>query len=824
MAQKMNEKHIIKIGGMQCSFCVQSITKAYTRMDGVSDVSVNLSHEEALVEYNPDKTSVTKLNDTMVSLGYTVRDSNKVRTFEEEQEELKHAKIELFKAAAVTSVAFIFMVLNWTGNGQPWFEWIMLSLTLGMIFVVGKPILKMATGSLRRGILNQHVLMEFGAFGGLIGGLIGFYVQPWPMADFMGAAIFITAYHILSGYVSLHVRTKSSRAIMNLMELQPPEARVVRDGKEKQIPIEEVKIGDRVRVRPGENIPVDGKIIDGNSSVDQSLVTGESIPAIKNVGDEVIGGSINQFGTLVIQVTKIGDESFLQQVAKSIQEARALKPGILAAVDRVLKYFVPAVLWAAAIAFLIWTFGAWLVVGEPNFSRAIFATLAVLVLGYPCALGMATPLAMIRGGGLAAQKGILMRSGEAFQVFKDVSIIALDKTGTITEGKPSVVDIIPTNGTDKSTLMTIAAAAERSSEHPLALAIVKYAELQNYDFDDVVLEDFQAISGSGIRVLVKQAEIVLGSPRFLKDEMVDLLSMSDQIAEMESKGWTVIGVAENKKLLGLISISDTIKADAKYAISEMKAIGLEPILITGDSKRVANYIASQVGISKIVAEVLPQEKAEKIRELQKNKTRVAMVGDGINDAPALMQADVGIAFNSGTDIAIESADVVLVNNNLMGVVNAYHIGKSSFSKTKQNVLLAFTFNGVGVPLAMTGLVHPVFAMIAMAASVTAVLLNSYGGRLIPSKTEEVSSQSFEEALSTELKTHQISYRIPTIHCQGCISGLKETLEELPGIVSVDGDADSKTLIMDFVNEEANFKKVKKVIQNAGHKIEQEVTL
>ena len=822
MSQKTKEKHIIKIGGMQCSFCVQSITKAYKRMDGVSDVSVNLSHEEALVEYNPNETSVAKLNDTMVSLGYTVRDPNKVRTFEEEQEELRHAKNELFKAAGVTSIAFVFMLLMWTGNSQAWFKWVMLYLTLGMIFVVGRPILKMAVGSLRRRILNQHVLMEFGAFGGLIGGLIGFFVQPWPTADFMGAAIFITAYHILSGYVSLHVRTKSSRAIMNLMDLQPPEARVVRNGKEKQIPIEEVKIKDHVRVKPGENIPVDGKIIKGNSSVDQSLVTGESIPVVKEVGDEVIGGSINQFGTLLIQVTKIGEESFLQQVAKSIQEARALKPGILAAVDRVLKYFVPAVLWAAAIAFFIWTVGAWAVVGEPNFSRAIFATLAVLVLGYPCALGMATPLAMIRGGGLAAEKGILMRSGEAFQVFKDVSIVALDKTGTITEGKPSVVKIIPTNGTTQSTLMTIAAAAEKSSEHPLALAIVKYAELQNYDFDEVVLEDFQAISGSGIRVLANQAEIVIGSPRFLKEEMISLLAVNDQIAEMERKGWTVIGVAENKKLLGLISIADTIKADAKYAISEMKAIGLEPILITGDSQRAANFIASQVGISKIVAEVLPQEKAEKIRQLQKGKTRVAMVGDGINDAPALMQADVGIAFNSGTDIAIESADVVLINNNLMGVVDAYHIGKSSFSKTKQNVFLAFTFNGVGVPLAMTGLVHPVFAMIAMAASVTAVLLNSYAGKLIPSRTKEASIQSSEELLSAELKTHQIGYSIPTIHCQGCIYGLKESLEELPGVVSVDGDADSKTLVLDFVEKEVNFKKVKKLIKNAGHKIEQEM--
>ncbi|MCE7733985.1 MAG: metal-transporting ATPase [Candidatus Heimdallarchaeota archaeon] len=758
----------------------------------------------------------------MVSLGYTVRDPKKIRTFEEEQEELKYAERELFKAAVVTTFAFIFMLLNWTGNSQDWFKWVMLTFTLGMIFVVGRPILKMAIASLRRGILNQHVLMEFGAFGGLIGGLIGFYITPWPMADFMGAAIFITAYHILSGYVSLLVRTKSSRAIMNLMQLQPPEARVVVNGKERLLPIKEVKIGDHVRVRPGENIPVDGKIIDGNSSVDQSLVTGESIPITKTVGSEVIGGSINQFGTLIIQVTKIGEESFLQQVANSILEARSLKPGILQSVDRVLQYFVPAILWAAAISFFLWTFGAWVVVGEANFNRAIFATLAVLVLGYPCALGMATPLAMIRGGGIAAQKGILMRSGEAFQVFKDVSIIALDKTGTITEGKPSVVQIIPIQETNESTLITIAAATEMNSEHPLAHAIIKFAELQNYDFHDIVVDDFQVISGSGVTALINQAKIILGSPKFLKTEMIDILAVSDQIMDMERKGWTVIGVAENKKLLGLIAIADTIKYDAKEAIKEMKAIGIEPVLITGDSKLTAEYIASEVGISKILTELLPQEKAEKIRELQKNGTRVEMVGDGINDAPALMQADVGIAFNSGTDIAIEAADVILVNNNLMGVIDAYHVGKSSFSKTKQNVLLAFTFNGIGVPLAMTGLVHPVFAMIAMAASVTTVLLNSYGGKLIPQKGKRASSQTLEERSSNEIRTHQITYSIPTIHCRGCINGLKESLEKLPGVISVDGNADSKTLVLDFTNKDINFKKVKKLIKDEGHKIENEL--
>ncbi|MFV2014522.1 MAG: heavy metal translocating P-type ATPase, partial [Candidatus Heimdallarchaeota archaeon] len=662
-----------------------------------------------------------------------------------------------------------------------------------MIFGVGRPILKMAINSLRRRILNQHVLMELGAFGGLIGGLIGFFVSDWPMADFMAAAILITTYHILSGYVSLLVRTKSSRAIMNLMNLQPQSARIIQDGVEIEIPIEEVQKGFLVRVKPGESIPVDGIISDGRSSVDQSLVTGESIPITKDVGDEVIGGSINQNGTLVVEVTKIGKESFLQQVAKSIQEARALKPGILQVVERVLKYFVPGVLIAAVFALLIWTVGAWIVVGEPNYERATFATLAVLVMGYPCALGMATPLAMIRGGGIAADKGILMRSGEAFQVFKDVSIVALDKTGTITMGKPQVVKIIPLDGFSEDRLVSIAAAAEQSSEHPLAQAIIEYANENDLLTKDIVVEEFRAISGYGVRANVNKQPIIVGSPRYLFNESEDSESIHvknkmlviENITEMENSGWTVIGVVENFKLLGLISIADKIKPDAIEAIQKMKDNNLEPILVTGDNKQTADFIASQVNITKVVAEVLPQEKAQVVRELQQNGKRVAMVGDGINDAPALMQADVGIAFNAGTDIAIESADVILVNDHLGGVVDAYQIGKQSYRKTKQNVIFAFAFNGIGVPLAITGLVHPVFAMIAMAASVSVVLLNSYAGKILDNrKGKQIENNNIINTDVLELEVHTVNYSIPTIHCQGCIEGLTESLEPLQGVISI----------------------------------------
>ena len=608
----------------------------------------------------------------------------------------------------------------------------------------------MAWAALRRGILNQHNLMEFAAFGGLAGGAIGFFHQPWPMADFMGASIFITAYHLLSGWVSMLVRTRSSQAIRKLMDLQPATARVVRNGVEEEVPVEDVLTGDLVRIRPGESIPVDGSVVQGLSAVDQSLVTGESIPVERAVGDEVIGGSLNQTGTLLVQVTKVGEESFLKQVARSIQEARALKPGIMQVVEHVLKYFVPGVLIAAGSAFTIWTLGAWLITGNPNFERAIFATLAALVMGYPCALGMATPLAMIRGAGMAAQKGILMRSGEAFQVFRSVKKVLLDKTGTITRGEPQVVAVVAMGDYEEDRVVALAAAAEITSEHPLARAIVERVD----GLAPLEAQDFQAIPGRGIRTSIEGAPVLVGSPRYLTEEGIELAAVQERLETMEQRGRTVVAVSEGGRLAGLLAIADTLKEDAAEAIARMKAAGLEPVMITGDNWRTARAVASQVGITEVMAEVLPDQKAEQVRKLQGQGYRVAMVGDGINDAPALMQADVGIAISTGTDIAIESADIILLGDRLGGVVDAYYIGRNSFRKTVQNVTLAFSFNGIGVPLAVTGWVHPVFAMIAMAASVSTVLANSFGGKLLPKST----AGSKEEV-------RRVTLEVPSIHCQ-----------------------------------------------------------
>jgi heavy metal translocating P-type ATPase len=776
----------LKIGGLSCSFCVASITKALGRMDGVREANVNLAHEEVLIEYEPQKVTPAQLTGTLLELGYTVRDAKKVRTYEEEDAALRRERNNLLLAAGLTLLTFALMVVMWLdllpmGRVWPWITGLMPTLALATIFGPGWHILTMAWASLRRGILNQHVLLEFGAFGGLIGGFLGYVVPDFPLPDFFGVAVFITTYHLLSGYVSLKVRTRSSQAVRKLLALVPTTARVVREGHELEVPVEHVQRGELVRIRPGESIPVDGDVVEGASGVDQSLVTGESIPEEKQPGAEVIGGSINQTGTLLIRVTRVGEESFLQRVARQVEEARALKPGILALVDRVLEVYVPAVLGAAGLAVLVWTLGAWLVVGSPNWTRAIFAALAVLVMGYPCALGMATPLAMIRGGGMAAERGILMRSAEAFQALKEIRKVVLDKTGTITRGKPAVVAVVPLDGRDRREVLRLAAAAERASEHPLARAVVAAAEAEQLPVPPA--KDFDAVPGKGVRATVAGQRVAIGSPAFVASEGVPLSPAAHQIEAMQQAGNTIVVLAVDHQATGLLAIADQIKADAGDAIERLRAAGLEPVMLTGDNVRTARAVAERVGIVAYRAEVLPGDKAAAVRDLQRQGYRTAMVGDGINDAPALMQADVGIAIGGGTDIAIESADIVLVGERLGAVVDAYHIGKASYRKTVQNLSLALAFNGIGVPLAVTGLVHPVWAMIAMVASVTAVLTNSFAGRLLPTRRRDAEAT--------------LSLKIPNMHCEQCLATITEAATGLAGVTKVTGDPAAQAVMVTY---------------------------
>ncbi|MCH8145665.1 MAG: heavy metal translocating P-type ATPase, partial [Gemmatimonadetes bacterium] len=615
----MTNKLQINVGGMHCSFCQESIRRAYRNTEGVETVAVSVAHEEALIEYDAERIDEMGVKDVLRDLGYTVRDPNRVRAYEEQQEELRCEKHKLLANVALATLAIVLMALMFVGVHLPGHRAVQAAIATAALFGVGRHVLYMAWASLRRRIFNQHVLLSFGALGAYLAGLLGFVAPAFP-ADFFVAATFLMTYHILSGYVSTTVRARSQESVRKLLDLQPDTARVIRDGDEVEVAIEEILVGDRVRVRPGERIPVDGKVVDGFSAVDESIVTGEALPVEKAPGAETIGGSVNKAGSLLIEVVHVGEETFLRRVAKHVQEARAMKPGIIQLVDAILTYFVPGVLAVSAGAFLIWTAGAWALTGSPDWTRAIFAALSVLVMGYPCALGMATPLALIRGGGLAAERGVLIRSAEAFQIMKDIRAVVLDKTGTITEGDPTVVDVVTVGDGSRRDILGVAASAELLSEHFLGQAIVAHAEHRGLDVR--APESFESETGRGVAAQVDGEQVLAGRRTLLEERGIQFdANALTKLDELESRGQTVVSVAHGGHLIGLIAIADTVKNGAAEAIARLKQAGIEPIMLTGDNRRAANIVAEQVGIENVIAEVFPEEKAAKIRELQATGVR-----------------------------------------------------------------------------------------------------------------------------------------------------------------------------------------------------------
>ncbi|HVB49450.1 MAG TPA: cation-translocating P-type ATPase [Burkholderiales bacterium] len=712
----------IAIGGMQCSFCRQSVERALRQVPGVTSAAVNLAHEEALIGYDGAKATPARISKVLRSLGYSIRDRDKLRAFLQEEEELEEERRRLLVATLLSGVGLTMMASEWLDLpiAGPWLG-VAMALGAVLMLLLGRRFLLMAFAALRRGILNQHVLLSFSALGAFAAGLIGLYEPSFPATDFFGAAVLLMTYHTLSSYVAGLVRTRASQAVRKLLELQPATARVVRGGEELDIPVAEIAVGELVRVRPGERIPLDGEVTEGVSAVDESMVTGEPLPVTKAPGAAVIGGSLDTDGLLLMRVTKPAAESFVARVAREVEAAKALKPAILVLVERILLVYVPTVLGIAAAALVGWMI-AGAVLGANYEARAIFAALSVLVMGYPCALGMATPLALIRGGGEAARRGILVRSAEAFQTLKDVRAVVFDKTGTLTRGKPKVLGAVPDE------LLAAAAALERYSRHPLAKAIVEAAQAKGLALaEGSEVEDFRETPGRGLSGTLGGARVLVGSPRFLEEHGIALPA---ETGPRLPEAATLVGVARDGHLLGLIPLGDEARPDAEAVIRTLAERDVESIMVTGDNRHVAEALAARLGIRRVHAEALPADKAAYIRDLQSTGLRVAMVGDGINDAPALMQADLGVAFDAGTDIAIESADAVVMNHALTAIPDLLTIGGRSYAKTVQNLTIAFAFNGIGIPVAATGLLHPVWAMAAMVMSVSTVLINSFGGELV----------------------------------------------------------------------------------------------
>ncbi|WP_280553694.1 cation-translocating P-type ATPase [Halomonas sp. 25-S5] len=760
------------IGGLHCSLCTGTIERALGQKPGVRRVAVSLTHEQALVEYDTRETSAETLMGTLQAIGYTLSDPRKIEPYANQERELARER-NRFLVALGASLAAVGLIVDptspWTlglstlvyvslvifgyavlrgqgtraalsgsallalgglvlfglraGSLLAGHEALLVAvLALAMVFGIARQMLVMAYQALRRGILNQHVLVEIGAFAGLVGGGIGLVLRPdgYPTAAFFAVSVMVLTYHLFSEWLSLIVKTRSSQSVRRLLDLQPETAHVLDEGGERDLPVAQVETGMRVRIRPGERIPVDGEVTEGDSAVDQSLVTGEPLPIEKGVGDSVVGGAINGSGTLVVRVTATGESSFLHQVVRSLEDARALKPGLLHLVDRVLRVYTPTVLVVSALAFVFWMSAPLLWGAEPDLERAVFAALTVLVMGYPCAVGISAPLSIVRGAGEAADQGVLMRTGESFQALRRVTTVVFDKTGTLTEGRPAVREVISVDG-DEGTLLSLAAAVESASEHPLGRAVVEAALSRDLAIPDVA--EFQAHSGRGVTARVDDEPVSVGSPAFLAEQGIDLAPVRNGIESAEHQGQTVIVIARGEQLLGAIALGDGLRADAAETVHRLQSLGIDTALLTGDNERTARHIAGLVGIDTVHAGVLPEQKADVLREMQ-HGGRVAMVGDGINDAPALMQADVGIAMGSGTDIAIDAADIIILNARVSSVVTAWRISHWGYRKMLQNVALAFLFNGIGIPLASTGLIYPVWAMVAMAASVTAIFVNS----------------------------------------------------------------------------------------------------
>lgn len=737
----ISEKVIFKIGGMTCASCAQTIEKALNKAEGVMEASVNLATEQAVIEFNAAMTNLAELEKVIEGTGYTVIRKEGEVTGEDKGDEdlikLEKAKKLLIYALIPETVVMGMMMVHFMMTPIPYYNAIIALLGFPIVFIFGWGTHQSSIRALRHGRANMDVLISMGSVPPYLMGLAVFF---FPAASFMEMATTIVTFHLLGKYLEVRAKGRASQAIKKLLELGAKTARIEVDGVEQEVAIDMVKEGDIMVIRPGEKIPTDGVIIEGKSAVDESMATGESMPVKKKVGDNAIGATINQNGLLKVKATKVGKDTFLSQVIKMVEECQGSKVPIQEFADRVTSYMVPAVLAIAFSTTVLWFvfpdfFMAIIRWGEPFIpwintelgitTLAIYSGIAVLVISCPCALGLGTPTALMVGSGMGAENGILIRSGEAIQTIKDVHTIVFDKTGTITKGKPEVTDIVvfkeQATKEDENEILKFAASVEASSEHPLGQAIVKDAQQKQIEL--IKQLDFEAITGKGVKAMLDGTEIMIGSRKLMEGIGLES-SVEKEMQRLEGEAKTAMLVVVDRKAAGIIAVADTLKDDSIQAIRELENLGIETIMITGDNQRTGEAIAKQVGISRVLAEVLPEDKVAEVKRLQDEVGIVAMVGDGINDAPALKQANIGIAIGTGTDIAIESSDITLVRGDLSSVVTAIKLSHATFRKIKQNYFWAWFYNGVAIPLAAVGLLHAMVGVAAMAFSSVSVILNS----------------------------------------------------------------------------------------------------
>jgi Cu+-exporting ATPase len=740
------EKVTLKLRGMSCAACASNIESAIRAVPGVVECNVNFGAEQAALQYNPRQTSIEAIQRAVVEAGYaaySLQDQDMITGEDDAEQVTRQAESRtLIRKIIVGGVISLILITGslpmmtglelsfiptWLHN-----SWLQLILTAPVQFWCGYRFYVGAWKAFKRHAATMDTLIALGTSAAYFYSLFAtvfpnFFLNQGLMPEvyYEIAAVVITLI-LLGQWFENRARGQTSEAIRKLMGLQARDARVIRNGQEIDIPIQEVQIGDTILVRPGEKIPVDGEIISGSSTIDEAMVTGESIPVKKEPGDEVIGATINKTGSFKFKATRVGKDTVLAQIVKLVQDAQGSKAPIQKLADKVTGWFVPVVIAIAIITFVLW----FVVMG--NLSLALITTVGVLIIACPCALGLATPTSVMVGTGKGAENGILIKGAASLELAHKIQTIVLDKTGTITQGKPTVTNYATVKGVADGAeleLLSLTAAVERNSEHPLAEAVVRYAQSQNIDVLEVI--DFQAIAGSGVQGIVSDRLVKIGTQRWMSELGIEITALQSQKDTWEAEGKTVILIAVDGQLEGVIAIADAIKPTSSAAIRALRKLGLEVVMLTGDNQKTAEAIAREVGIVRIEAEVRPEQKVAKVKALQQEGKIVAMVGDGINDAPALAQADVGIAIGTGTDVAIAASDITLISGELQGIVTAIKLSKATMNNIRQNLFFAFVYNVLGIPIAagvlfpfFGWLLNPIIAGGAMAFSSVSVVTNA----------------------------------------------------------------------------------------------------
>ncbi|MBW4667558.1 MAG: heavy metal translocating P-type ATPase [Cyanomargarita calcarea GSE-NOS-MK-12-04C] len=739
------ENTTLKLRGMSCASCARSVEKAISSVIGVNECIVNFGAELATVKYDPRKTDVTTIQEAVEKAGYSARPLQEQNLTSDEDEAEKHRESretreltrKVFISGIFSAVIVIGSIPMMTGLNVPfipmWLHnpWVQLVLTIP-IFWCGSSFTSNAWKALKRHAATMDTLVALGTSTAFIYSLFPtffpslFVAQGLKPDVYYEASSVIIALILLGKLLESRAKRQTGEAIRSLIGLQAKTARLIRNGQEIDIPIESVQIGDVILVRPGEKIPVDGEVVDGTSTIDESMVTGESVAVKKQPGDEVIGATINKTGSFKFQTTRVGKDTVIAQIVQLVQQAQGSKAPIQKLADQVTGFFVPVVIAIALLTFIIW----FNITG--NLTLALITTVGVLIIACPCALGLATPTSVMVGTGKGAENGILIKGADSLELAHKIKTIVLDKTGTITQGKPTVTDFVTVNGTGNGNeikLLQLAASVERNSEHPLAEAVVRYAQTQEVGLVDV--KEFEAVAGSGVQSIADNHLVQVGTQRWMSELSVNTQALEKQKERLEYLGKTAIYIAIDGRIEGLMGISDAVKPTSAQAVKALQKMGLEVVMLTGDNRRTAESIAQEVGIKRVRAEVRPDQKAATVKELQREGKIVAMVGDGINDAPALAQADVGIAIGTGTDVAIAASDITLISGDLQGVVTAIQLSHATIRNIRQNLFFAFIYNIAGIPIA-AGILFPFFGWLlnpivaggAMAFSSVSVLTNA----------------------------------------------------------------------------------------------------